>query len=363
MRLLPSLTHPRSTDQRYEPVTRLLHLYQSRHRGEDVQQQIRAAEAELTEGRGRVTDHWGRQLGDENIGLLRTDKGQLYLRWSLRMGSGVPEVDEGLWRVRALADESNDLLSTGYRRVVAHRLTATAIALMTLTILAAEQRGEHDGHRVTKEQLAAAARPAHAELDRTHAMLHGLLRAQRQTRYLSGMFAGLCAVAGLAVGAGHLSLLSLNMQRLTAAVAAGGAGAVISVLIRIYRGSFRELEPHTPVATAFLLGAFRPLIGAVLAAAVVLAVDAGLVPLSLPDGAKGDALIVIVAFLAGFSERWAQMMLHQAQESVAPETAEPPSAPGPSPSTAQHTSLLLLRTDGSGPESSAKRMQEPPPSA
>ena len=57
----------------------------------------------------------------------------------------------------------------------------------------------------------------------------------------------------------------------------------------------------------FLSGVFRLIIGAVFGAAMFVLVSAGLVPIAVPDSAeKVNFFFAGLAFLAGFSERWAQ---------------------------------------------------------
>jgi hypothetical protein len=75
------------------------------------------------------------------------------------------------------------------------------------------------------------------------------------------------------------------------------------------QGNLRvRMEPGA--STVRLLGAFRPIIGAVLALAILTLVLGGLIPLAPPsDPAQKAFFLAGLAFLSGFSERYAQDML------------------------------------------------------
>ena len=59
-----------------------------------------------------------------------------------------------------------------------------------------------------------------------------------------------------------------------------------------------------------LAGALRPIVGAIFGAVLHVLVTGGLLPLAMPDTAGGQGELNMffagLAFLAGFSERWAQ---------------------------------------------------------
>ena len=106
---------------------------------------------------------------------------------------------------------------------------------------------------------------------------------------------------------------------------AGAAGAVVSVVQRINDGHF-ELEYDVGRPYAFFLGGLRPVIGAAFAVVIASAFTSGIMHLPISsdasDADKRFALIVI-SFLAGFSERWAQDTLAAA----VPASKEPAAKP------------------------------------
>ena len=102
-----------------------------------------------------------------------------------------------------------------------------------------------------------------------------------------------------------------------AALVAGALGAVVSVIQRINQGKF-TLEYDTGRLYAMFLGGLRPLIGGAFALVLSFAFTGGL--LSLPSrstDAHRKLALLVVAFLAGFSERWAQDTLAAAMPSGA----------------------------------------------
>jgi hypothetical protein len=87
-------------------------------------------------------------------------------------------------------------------------------------------------------------------------------------------------------------------------IAAGAGGSATSVMVRITRGQTCFIDSHRGPLLTLVAGAFRLLVGAVFGVALYVLVVAGSVPVDIPDN---DAhFFAGLAFLAGFSERWAQ---------------------------------------------------------
>jgi len=106
-------------------------------------------------------------------------------------------------------------------------------------------------------------------------------------------------------------------------IAMGAAGAILSVMTRMKRRDGWGLEWEVGRKSVRFLGSIRPWIGAMFAFALYLAIRGELVDL-LPTidqtsgGSNASAtdpsekalyFYATVAFLAGFSERWAQVLL------------------------------------------------------
>ena len=123
------------------------------------------------------------------------------------------------------------------------------------------------------------------------------------------------ATAGVLALFGPLELESTGTRQFYASAAAGGIGAVISVLMRMSgRGSF-VIDHELSRWEVTLVGAYRPLIGSVSGIVVYFLFQTPLIPIE--QDALTLPLFVVVAFLAGFSERWTRMVLSGAMRTVA----------------------------------------------
>jgi len=119
-------------------------------------------------------------------------------------------------------------------------------------------------------------------------------------------FVGMAAVAAV-LGIGAAIWLVIDWSAPVAALVAGSLGAVVSVVQRINQGKF-TLEYDTGRLYAMFLGGLRPLIGGAFALVLSFAFTGGLLslPKSVPDADHRKLALLVIAFLAGFSERWAQ---------------------------------------------------------
>lgn len=107
-------------------------------------------------------------------------------------------------------------------------------------------------------------------------------------------------------------------------ILAGGLGALTSVLSSATFGRIFLDRPTGRYGNA-LLGIFRPLIGAVFGAAFFALIDAGFLPIKVPSGDGKVALYASIAFLAGFSQRWAQDTLRAAEGRISAPPGPPAS--------------------------------------
>ncbi len=129
------------------------------------------------------------------------------------------------------------------------------------------------------------------------------------------------ALLGL-VSAGVLALFGLldrhdpDVRRFYASMVAGAIGAIVSVLMRMSKvhGSAFQIDHELGSDGVRSLGAFRPLVGAVSGVVVALLVQTTLV--ASQSATPTTAFFAVVAFLAGFSERWTKVMLDGAMRTV-----------------------------------------------
>jgi hypothetical protein len=153
-----------------------------------------------------------------------------------------------------------------------------------------------------------------------------------QFYYLRGVALGLALVALVAVLLGQVETSALQMDLLAWTMGAGATGAAVSVLLRV-RSSGLVLDYRVGRRRLLLLGAIRPVIGAVSGSLVYFLSLAGILPLAESSAfSRQVGLHVISGFLSGYSERWIQDMLANvgerlelSQEEPISEAIEPPS--------------------------------------
>ena len=150
--------------------------------------------------------------------------------------------------------------------------------------------------------------------------------------YFWGMVAGVAVALALAAFFAllvHISFLEIDVQTTGArgffvCYAAGALGAVVSVLMRMRRDEGFTLDYEVGRSQSFRLGSFRPFLGAVFGLLIYFALESGLLQIAVPDSnASTDAtdvslyVLAFIAFLAGFSERLAMVVLGKAERTVA----------------------------------------------
>src|SRR5215213_5186999 len=98
---------------------------------------------------------------------------------------------------------------------------------------------------------------------------------------------------------------------------AGGLGAVISVLMRMSSSRFKlDYEVGRPALRR--LGSFRPFIGAVFGITLYFLLQSEIPTIDPPeDKSSAFFFFAILAFLAGFNERWTKVVLGTAQKTIA----------------------------------------------
>lgn len=98
---------------------------------------------------------------------------------------------------------------------------------------------------------------------------------------------------------------------------AGGVGAIVSVLMRMSSNKFR-VDFEVGRSTVRRLGSFRPFIGSVFGMALYFLFLSGIPRMNLPEDARTTFFFFgILAFLAGFNERWTNVLFGKAERTVA----------------------------------------------
>jgi hypothetical protein len=157
--------------------------------------------------------------------------------------------------------------------------------------------------------------------------------------YFRGMVWGLILLGALAGGCFLVAWAfdwidpdDASTYTLFVTVTMGAAGAVLSVLTRMARRDGFNLEFEVGRKSVRFLGGVRPWIGAMFALALYVALKSNLVEL-LQESQKGIYFYATIAFLAGFSERRAKVLL----DSTLSPGGSAVESPEPSPNGANRT--------------------------
>ncbi len=159
-----------------------------------------------------------------------------------------------------------------------------------------------------------------------------------QFKYFAGMVLGLLVLAGIVFliawaisRVGNPDLAPVTFLG-SLSLVAGGTGAMVSVMSRMTFGRL-TLQYQAGSILLYLLGAFRPLIGGIIGLALNVLIVGTLLPIAQPaEVAKQVYFYLGIAFIAGFSERWAQDMLAVAKGSASPGASSTSQSESPSPS-------------------------------
>jgi hypothetical protein len=222
-----------------------------------------------------------------------------------------PEVAEQLHRCDELAVRANTVLKSVRQRICMQLVFASASHLLSLV----------DGRAGSSSEAAVADAVAkeRAAIDKAEAYYHEAANGQAQMAYFAGM-----AMVTAALSIFAIVFLTLSWATPVAALIAGAVGAVVSVVQRINSGKF-ELATDVGGYPCFL-GGLRPLIGGAFAMVISFAFTGGLLHLPVDAGETTDhrrLALLVLGFVAGFSERWAQDTL----TSIVPEAKPAPEQP------------------------------------
>jgi hypothetical protein len=185
------------------------------------------------------------------------------------------------------------------------------------------EQEERKQRKAAAQQLDAFYRRMMRELNKIEDYYQQAGEKRARLHYVEGMIvAGMAAVAVAAVASaailsifGLLDLHQPGVRRFYACMGAGAIGAVVSVLIRMSgRGGGFTIDHELGSVGVRRLGAFRPLIGAVSGVIVSFLVQTSLVPIDKQS--LSIEFYVVVAFLAGFSERWTKVVLAGAMRTI-----------------------------------------------
>ncbi len=309
---------------------------------EAAERRFRALLASFESGAGEIVDaYWCRKEASA-VALTRRERWERagVLRSRRRLDYRLHRVSDWVTtETHELADLLHDCDILAIKAAAGLERIPRAVVMQWLLLVESHLLGFIERHRDSPpapDDVARFARQERAELRRIEDYYLRAGEKRARMRYVEGMFGiGLVLVllaalasAGILALFGVLDLADASVREFYASAAGGSLGALVSVLMRMSgRGSFaidHELGRWEVVA----VGAYRPIVGAVSGIVVYFLVQTTILPLD--DTARTFPFYVVVAFLAGFSERWTRMVLDGAMRTIGdgPEREEA-SAPAP----------------------------------
>jgi hypothetical protein len=205
-----------------------------------------------------------------------------------------PDIAADLHRCDELAVRANTVLTGVRQRICMQLVVASAAHLLSL----ADARASNADEATT----AAALNQEWTAIKKAEAYYKEASNGQAQMVYFAGM-----ATLTLILSIFATIWLTISWATPVAALIAGAVGAVVSVIQRITNGHF-TLETDVG-GYPFFLGGLRPLIGGAFAMAISFAFTGGLLHLPVAANESTDnrrLALLVLGFIAGFSERWAQ---------------------------------------------------------
>jgi hypothetical protein len=244
-----------------------------------------------------------------------------------------PEVANLLHICETLAVRVSEVLGGTAERVAMQWILASAGHALGFV-----DRTERAHDRRETNRLVVGKR---RELERIEAYYHRAGEKLGRIVYFWGMMTGVAAMAAIGVAVALLLwwLTGLDpndskTQNLYASYTMGAIGALFSVMTRMASTKEGSFNVDFEVGRAQLRGiaSFRPFIGAVSGLIVFFAMEGGLVQV-LPDEQQSFYLFAVLAFVAGFSERWTKVILGRAERMLGGDDDEPEPPPKPKPSS------------------------------
>jgi len=300
-----------------------------------------------------VDQYFAKHIHAGAVHLRRTAPGRGRGTYEIRMrypGENVavvqPEFEAALWRARAMEQQTALVVTGRPRRVLLEMLFSVIVYLLGVLDSVECLDAAGNGARETKEcsrvdRIEKALQNAQSELTRLQEFADRAAVRAALKHYVLGLPIGGIAILASAWTASTIPMFEqAPTQDLVRAIAAGGLGAILSVMIRISRGQSLDVDTTQESFMTCLAGSFRPVIGGALGVALYVLLKADLIPLQIPGDSDAAApyFFTAIAFLAGFSERWAQ-------DTIVRSTPLPTSASS-SPMPPRSTAFSATRTEG-----------------
>ena len=251
-----------------------------------------------------------------------------------------PEIANALHTCETLAVRVREVLGGSSERIAMQWILAIAGHLLSFV-----DREDRRTDRKQEQRLVTRKRNELATVERYY---HRAGEKLGRIIYFWGMMSGMLAAAIAGVGAALLlwALTGLDpdnatAQYLYATYTMGAVGALVSVITRMASTTKAfSLDFEVGRRQIHRLGSFRPLIGAVSALVIFFAMKADLFQV-LPEQQESFYLYAVVAFVAGFSERWANVIFGRAERLLGGDEEEKPAQqPPPKPAPEERTASV-----------------------
>jgi hypothetical protein len=218
-----------------------------------------------------------------------------------------PSIGELLRRIRFMELQSAAQLDRRAHQILVQSLFGLATCLLSTHSSADAGQSSADAQ---SRRISSVVKSVDRELAALSRFVQSSARQTALGLYLAGLPIGAVIGCLLVVLSGYsLTIGSLiGEKQLPICLASGAIGAVISVMARITRGERLDVDFGKGKIVTVLAGTFRPVIGAVFGGVLYVLIHGGILPLSMPgpDKVKVCLFFAGLAFLAGFTERWAQ---------------------------------------------------------
>lgn len=273
-----------------------------------------------------IRAHW---CVSEASAVVLTEKKRKWLRWlpwrqygDLRLHRATDWVTADAPRIAELLHRS-DTLAIRITRVL--HAVPRSIAVEWIFNEQSYLLGfvERAGGRPSKDETSWAVDRHEDELKRIERYYDRAARKSARIRFFGGLLLGLVAVGALAVavaftieGFGTLDRSADDTRTFFACFVAGALGAVVSVMIRMRQEDGIRLDYEVGALLIYLLGAFRPVLGAIFGTATYFALESGFLQINAPAGKPEFFYYALFAFVAGFTERLARVLLTEADLTV-----------------------------------------------
>jgi hypothetical protein len=110
----------------------------------------------------------------------------------------------------------------------------------------------------------------------------------------------------------QVTFLGIEVEMLALVALAGALGSIVSIMVRI--NDFSRTK-NTDGAVLFLTGFFKPVVGTSFALFIFAVISSGLIPVAI-NPEKSRFFFAALAFVAGFSERFARDVVLKTEGSV-----------------------------------------------